>query len=141
MSIEDNFQAFLAASAAVTATVASGPVAIAPVTASEGLAFPRIVFWKSNDAPVYYSGGVAGLNRADLTVECQSRGATAIADAEATRDAVKTLLSGIGNSTTMGANKVSRCFITNDYDVPYAAVHGEEIGVRAKALDLELDYV
>ncbi len=142
MSIEDSFQAYLAAQASVTATISTTPVtAIAPVTGSEGLAFPRIIFEKTSDVPVYYAGGKSGLGRARFHIECQARGATALAQAETTRTAVKTLISGIGNNATVGSSKVQRLFIEDDFDVFYPAIHGEEIGVRAKGLEIEMDYV
>lgn len=140
MSIEDQFQTYLIGQASVTATVSASPIGIAPVTAAEGLAFPRIVFEKTSDVPVYADSGDTGLARARFTIECQSRGVTALADAEAARNAVKSLLSGIGNGTAFGTNKIHRLFIENDLDVPYPAIHGEEIGVRAKGLEIEMDY-
>lgn len=146
MSIEDSLQADLAADVTVRATVSTDPVtAIAPLNASERLAFPRIILVKESDIPTYSNAGAHALSKARFMIECQSKGQKAIAQIEATRDAVKNHLSGIGNNASIGSPTVSRTinrlFITDEYDTPYPAIHGEELGVMAKTLEIELDYV
>lgn len=139
MSIEDSLGTALAAQASITATVTQTTLnnGIVPDQQAEGTAFPRIIYRKTGDVPFYTDAGVSVLSRATFEIECQG---TTISDAEAVRTAVKNYLSGLSGPASLGTNKVNRCFITDDYDTPYPSIHGNETGVRAKTIEIEMDY-
>jgi hypothetical protein len=148
MSIEDSLGTALLAQAAITATVGAIPLntggsvpSIAPMQSVEDFknSFPRIVFLKTADAPVYSDAGPAALRRAEFEIECQGH---TIADAETVRSAVNAYLNPSGGFRgALGSNTVNRLFVTDEHDTPHPAIHGEEIGVRAKTMAIEVDYV
>lgn len=139
MSIEDSLGTALLAQAAITSAVASSPAAIWPVQPPENQkGLPRIVYTKTSDMPVYSDAGPSDLRHCTFEIECH--GAT-IADAETLRNAVNTYLNpAAGFLGALGGNKVMRLFITDEHDTLYPSVHADEISVRSKTLEIEMDY-
>jgi hypothetical protein len=140
MSVEDNLQAYLVTISAITTltdhVLPVGNVhCVVPVQASQDLPFPRIVYEKTGDAPWYSDAGDSGLKEATFDIECQ---ALTIHEAEAVRDATYTALSGYKGA--MGTSTVAVCFIDNESDTAYPAVHGGEEGVKSKTLEVRLQY-
>lgn len=144
-AIEDSLGTALKAQSAITSllatiTLASGTTpAITPLQGVENFTnqFPRIIYLRTSNTPVYSDAGRAGIATANFTIECQG---TTIAAAASVRDAVKTYLDTLINNVAVGGNKAHYCFIRDEYDQPYPAIHGEEKGIQAKTLEIEVGY-
>lgn len=135
-SIEDGLYSYLSGVSAITTIVGSGSSCrIAPIRMAEGVAFPRIIFQNTNGQPVYADSGDTGLAQDGFHIECQAQTVTG---AGSLRNAVQTALSGYKG--LMGSSKCEACFIVGGGDVDYVPQHGDETGVKAKSLEVEIHW-
>lgn len=143
-AIEDSLGTGLKAQSSITTLLATlkdaaNTPAITPLQGIENFlnAFPRIIYTRQGDAPVYSSAGRSQIAQANFSLECQAK---TIGAAAAVRDAVRAYFDTLINNATCGGNKVHYCFIRDEYDQPYPAIHGEEKGILAKTIEIEMGY-
>ena len=132
-SVEDNLYTTLVGNSTLTALTSTR---IEPIMNAQGTAFPRVVYTKTADAPIYASSGPTSLKLATFAIECQAR---TVSEAENVRDAVKNIINGV--SGTFGGALMKRSGINNESDIVYPPAGGEETVVVGKVIEIDVYYI
>lgn len=137
MSVEAFVTAWLSRDADVQNLVGQR---IYPQELPQGAGIPAVTYYRTGQEGVRSLGGLSGLSRARLTIDCW---ATSYSDAKALALAIRgnkgrTKLDGYRGQ--FAGVFVQTCVCTNEIDLIEKPVHGDEAGVKHTALDFDVIY-
>lgn len=134
MSIEAALTTWLSEQAAVQKLI---DARIYPQSIPQAASFPAVTYYRTGQETVKSFGGLTGVSRAALTVDCWALSYTAAKSLADTIRGNKSTPGLDGYAGTIGGVKIQACFCIGAVDFRERPVHGEEAGVPHVALDFE----